>query len=81
MQLKSLFIRRPESWEAKAQRYTGEICFDSPKGEIKLAIDEATATEILRLCARGVVSAAQETSNLILIDLLESVPSLTHEKE
>ena len=81
MKLKSLYIRRTESWESKALQFNGEVIFDSPTGEIKLAIDDETATKILQLCAHGVVAAAQQTSNMMLVDLVGTIPSLSHINE
>lgn len=74
MKLKNLHIRARESWEDTPHGYVGSVHFEDPKGEVKINIDEVTAAKILMLCSEGIVRAAQETSALMVKDLIVALP-------
>jgi hypothetical protein len=81
MKLKNLHIRARESWEDTPHSYVGSVHFESPKGEVKINIDEATAAKILLLCSEGIVRAAQETSVLMIQELTPVGALLRHDQE
>jgi hypothetical protein len=78
MRLKNLYIRRNASYEANPNALSGTVEFESPLGEVKIAIDEETANKIISLCAEGIVKATQAVSNLMLEDIQQ--PLIGHVK-
>ena len=72
MQLEGININRPTYGENQG-RLVGTVKFSGDSGKITVNLDEATSEAIIRLCADGIVRAANELStNLVAETLIAS---------
>jgi hypothetical protein len=72
MLVKSIFLSRQE-W--RENRLSGTVTFSGDFGEVKLNVSDEAAEKILALCAEGLVQAAQQTSKLMLSDVINALPA------
>lgn len=67
MQLKSLHISRQDKWQPNPGAFIGTVEFEDPKSQVAINLDDATAREIVVLCASGIVGAARQLSGHLLL--------------
>jgi hypothetical protein len=82
MILAKLAIRRKDTWEDKERSLVGSVWFEGENGEeIKINIDEVSATAIVALCAKGIVDASTQVATLMVQDVMRSTaPALGHKQ-
>lgn len=59
-------------------QYTGECSFDDDDSKVEIKITPECANQILKLCADGVVDAAQKVATKTRDNILTSVALLEH---
>jgi len=64
MQLKSLSIRRRDSWEAE-KGFTGSLTTTSPESEITIRLSDESCREIIEVASKGIRQAAAETATFL----------------
>lgn len=73
LKMKTLRIRRPNTWETNAENrtYVGEIEYDKDGNEIKLILSESHISQILSIVADSLVSMTTELAVEMTANILE----------
>jgi len=72
MKLESLTIRAPQSYD-KFKGYQGTVTFDGPLGKVQIRTGDAMSRAILEVCAKELVSAAQQVASELTASIIEQV--------
>ncbi len=72
MKLERLEIKSASKWD-KFQGYRGEITFDGPLGKVQIQTGDEMSRQILEVCARQLIDAAQQVAQELTTSVIEQV--------
>ena len=73
MQLKNLYVKRNDKWEANAGALSGHVTFENEHGDIKLNLSAASAERIVALCAEGMLEESRTIAERMTVNILDGV--------
>lgn len=65
MQLKSLTMRRRESYETDPGTFVGELTCSSPNSQVTIKLGPQACQQILEIAGQGIKEAAQEQADFL----------------
>ena len=76
MRLKSLHIRRNESWQDRPGQLVGTVEFETPKGLITVGLDEESARRVVEVCAAGIVEHTKQIAADMTAEVIAQHPQI-----